>query len=124
VSLFADQTPEVPPRPVTLANWECWSGMGPALARQRQALRVLGKKPRYLSTPEVRAIVRHVLGPDATYREVTKKSDPHRAYGIVEAPGFHRLVNEFGQRDGTCTEARRRMVARLLDPKTVNEARK
>lgn len=97
--------------------------LGAALNDRRDALARTGKRMRKFSRGQVQDIARVVLGPDATFSEVpVPGNEALEVYGVVEAPGYHRIVNKYSRLGPG--EGRRRVVARLSDKGFVTKARK
>lgn len=97
--------------------------LGRELNNRRAALAVKGKKLRKFSRCEVQDIARRALGPAATFSEIpVPGSEALEVYGVVEAPGYHKIVNQYSRLGPG--EGRRRVVSRLGDAKFLAEARK
>jgi len=95
--------------------WECHTGRGPALARAR----AVGWRWHKLSRSDVRRYAAERLGAGTVYSEVPTEHNPLEAYAIVQAPGKPRLVSVIDRY--APGEGRRRVCARLADPKAVAE---
>lgn len=96
-------------------------------AAKRRALAALGYSLRKFGRNDVGAVARAVLGPAARYTEQRDPTTPNGAFpemvlGVVEAPGYHRMINRFERY--APGEGRRRVVSNLLNPERVKEMQK
>lgn len=97
--------------------------LGLALNDRREKLARVGKRVRKFSRGDVQDIARRALGPAATFREIpVPGNEALEVYGVVEAPGYHKIVNQYSRLGPG--EGRRRVVSRLGDAKFLAEARK
>lgn len=116
--------PERPGKPREELAREIGGSNLPVFAK-RQALAKIGYSLRKFSRRDVAAVARAALGAGARYTEQpepVKIGEPQTFLGVVEAPGYFRMVNRFERY--APGEGRRRMVSNLLNPDKIKEMQK